>query len=86
MRCILFSPSPLTTYFISWPVCDTAIHSPRPTRSTYILFAPAQPFIQPWNLYRFVGKKGPQRLSLGAGLIVHMQAALYGCTVVSPLI
>lgn len=26
-RCILFYPPPSTTYFISWPFCDRAIHS-----------------------------------------------------------
>lgn len=83
-RCILFNPLLSTTYFISWPFCDTTIHSlPRSRLSLWhtLRTYPPSSFIhicthtQPtrtcycWlGIYIAFRVKKQLRLNLGAGL------------------
>lgn len=98
-----FYPPPSTTYFISWPFCDRAIHSlpcstlslwhtlrTCPVSSTH---TPLHTLTKPNMLYYRLGiyiafrVKKQLCLRLCAGLHRSCaQAALYGCTVVRPLI
>lgn len=98
-----YPPLPSTTYFISWPFCDRAIHSlPCNTlflSDTHYTYAPSlfsslthtdQPkhvILPAGNLYRFQNEKATTAQSGQQGLHRSCaQAALYGCTVVRPLV